>query len=237
LYLATSNLRLGQALAPVFFYLVVLTRPEFFVVLGIPLLIFYLVKMLEIQSKKSLAKWVVFITGVYILPAIWVYLTSRTYSRFYPFEKLSLFLTPELLQFTLDSVFKFYDEALLNQILFVLVAVSVGLAILTIAGQFVSFERRSKSFSIKRKKGKRILEIFLSKKALVTLCVFMLFLMHIITLTAYGIGYEIVDGTLIIRTWFPDRYLILSRLLISYSLAYPLAIIVQGVRAQLGRQK
>jgi len=236
LYLATSNLRFGYALGPVFFYIAILTRPEFFVVLVIPILTFSLAKTLKFQSKKSLAK-LVFVAGVYTLPSIWIYVISRTYTRFNIFEKLGLFLTPELLQFTLGSIFKFYSEALLNQIFFVFVAVGVGLSLLTIADQFVSFERTGNSFSIKRKRDKYILKMFLSDKALITLCVFLLFLIHVIVLTVYGIGYVIVDGTVLINTWIPDRYMILSKLLISYPLAYALAIVVQGVRGQIVRQK
>lgn len=236
LYLAASSVRFHYALAPIFFYFAILTRPEFFLVLVIPILAFSIAKVLKMRSKRAIRKFA-FDLGVYVLPFIWVYSVSKSYTRFNPFEKFALFLKPELLQFTLDSVFKFYDKEFLNQVFFVFFAMGVGATLLTTAAQFVSVERKGKAFSIKRKKDKSVKEIFLSDKAIVTLCVFLLFIIDVIVLTVYGMGYAIVNGTLIIKPWFPDRYLILPRLLTSYPLAYTLSMVVQSFRAQISSQK
>lgn len=236
LYFATSKRRFGYVLAPVFFYLATFIRPEFFLVLLIPIVTISIAEVLKVWSKRAIGKFA-FAIGLYVLPSIWVYSVYYKYTRFNPLERLILFLKPELLRFTLDSVFKFYDEALLNQIFFLCVAAGVGLALLTIAGQFVSLERRGKSFSINRKKDKGIREIFLSDKALVSLCVFLLFLIYVIVLTVYSIGYVIAGGTLQIIPWFPDRYLILPRLLLSYPLAYTLSLVLQSLHAQIGNKK
>jgi len=239
LYLATSNLRFGYVLAPVFFYLAVFTRPEFFLILIIPILVFSLAKIVmrpRTQLRNSLAK-LGFLLGIYVLPSLWVYVTLGTYTRFSVFERLSLFLKPEILQFTLDSTFEFYDNTILNQVLFLFFAIGAGLALFTIVNQFFSIEREGKLFSVKRRMDRSIRDIILSDKALVSFCVLLLFVMNIIVLTVFSIGYTIVGGTVIIEPWLPDRYLILPRLLISYPLVYPLASIVQGVGARIGRQK
>jgi hypothetical protein len=236
IYLATSNVRFSYALGAVFFYFTVLTRPEFFPILAIPILFFFTAKLFRGRSRKSLAK-LGLVVAIYVLPSIWVYEVYATYTRFGLFERVNLFLTPDIFQFTLNFVFEFYDNVLLNNIFLAFVALGLILAFLTIAGQFLSLERTGRSFSINRKKDQRIRDKLSSDKTLIALCVFLVFLIDIVVLTVFSIGYTIVDGKVIITAWFPDRYMILSRLLVSYPLVYPLATIVQGVRARIGRQK
>lgn len=235
LYFAVSGMRMGYVLAPIFLFSTTLTRPEFFPVFVIPTVAFFTAKAFQNTSKKSLAK-LALIIGIYVLPAIWVYFTYGTYTRFGLFDKLNLFLTPSLVGFTFDSVFAFYDDILLSGIFILLVVIGIGLAVVTQFSRFFSLERTS-GFSIKRRKDRSARQILGSEKTLVALCVFLVFIMDIIVLTAFGLGYTIVDGKVIVQTWFPDRYLILPRLLISYPLAYPLTIAVEGVRARIGRAK
>jgi hypothetical protein len=237
LHLATSkNTKFRYVLSLILFYIVVFTRPEFFVVLVLPILVFYFSKHLKVVSVRIMIKlW--FFSSLFVLPVIWVNSVYPGFTRFGIVEKSVLFLKPELFKLTLESLFKFYDQALLNQVFFALVWLGVGWALLNILGKFVVFEKRGKKFSVKRQKNKSIREVFLSDRVMVAVCLFLLFLSHIIVLTVYGYGYVIVDGTLIISTWFPERYLILSRLLLSYPLAYVLSMVVKGVYANVVHKK
>ena len=237
LYLATSkNMKFRYVLSLILFYLVVFTRPEFFVVLVFPILVFYFLKHVKVVSVRTMIKSV-FFSSLFVLPAIWVNSVYPAVTRFDIIEKFTLFLKPDLLRLTLESLFKFYDQAFLNQIFFALVVLGVGLALLNTLGKFVVFEKRGKALSVKRKKGTSIGEVFLSDRVMVAFCLFLLFLIHIIILTVYGYGYVIVDATLIIRTWFPERYLILTRLLLGYPLAYVLSLVVQEVYSEVVHKK
>lgn len=237
LYLATSeNVKFHYFLSLIPFYIAIFTRPEFLMVLVFPILIFSLLKHLKAVSVRTTIE-LVFSSSLFVLPFIWVYSLHPRVTRFSPIQKFSLFLKPELLQLTLESLFKFYDQTLLDQIFFALVGLGGGWALLNTFGKFVVFEKRGKTFSVKRKKDKSIREVFLSDGVMVAFCLFLLFLIHIIVLTVYGYGYVIVDGTLIIRKWFPDRYLILTRLLLSYPLAYVLSMVVQEVYAGFVQKK
>ena len=232
LYLATSKkIKFHYVLSLILFYIVIFTRPEFSVVLVFPLLILSFLKHLKVVSVRTMIKFV-FFSSLFVLPYIWVSILYPTVTRFGIIEKFSLFLKPELLKLTLESLFEFYDQAFLNQIFFALVMLGVGGALLNTLDKFVIFEKRGKIFLVKRKKDKSIREVFLSDRIVVAFCLFLLFLMYIIILTVYGYGYVIVDGTLIIRKWFPERYLILTRLLLSYPLAYVLSMVVKEVYAE-----
>ena len=54
---------------------------------------------------------------------------------------------------------------------------------------------------------------------------------------SYGriLGYIIVDGTITVNQWLPDRYLILPRLLIVYPLAYIFTKVVKKVQTNIAR--
>lgn len=237
LYLATSkNMRFRYILSPIFFYISVFTRPEFFVVFVFPILVFSLFKHLKVVSIRTMIKFV-FFSSLFVLPSIWVSIVYPTVTRFGIIEKFSLFLKPDLLKLTLESLFELYDQPFLNQIFFAIVGLGIGLALFNIVAQFIGFERRSKTFSIKRKKNKSFKDIFLLDRKMVAFCLFLLFFTHIIVITVYGYGYVIVDGTLIIRRWSPERRLILTRLLLSYPLAYVLSMVVQGVYGEVVREK
>jgi len=233
-YFVTSKTRVSTVLALVFTYIVIFTRPEFLVVLAIPMLVFYFLKLSKAVSVRAIINFVL-LSSLYISPFIWVSSVYPTVTRFSVIEKFTLFLRPDLLKLTLESLFKFYDQEFLNQIFFALFGLGIGLALLNTLGKFIVFEKRGKAFSIRQKKDKSIREVLLSDRAMVTFCLFLLSLIHIVILTVYGYGYFIVDGTLTIVTWFPERYLILTRLLLSYPLAYVLSIVVQEVYAKVAR--
>lgn len=237
LYLATSkNTKFKYILSPILFYIAAFTRAEFFVILVLPLLIFFLLKHLKAVSIPTMIKFV-FFSSLFVIPAIWVNSLYPQVTRFDIIEKFSLFLKPELLKLTLEFLFEFHDQAFLNQILLALVVLGSGWPLLNTLGKVVVLEKRGKMLSVRRNKGKSIKEIFLSDRVVVAFCLFILFLLHIIILTVYGYGYVFVDGTLIIRKWFPERYLILSRLLLSYPLAYVLSRVVQEVYAVFVNKK
>jgi len=237
LYLiASKDMKFHYALALIIFYTVAFTRPEFFVVLLFPILAFFSFRFLEVVSFRNMIKFA-FFGSLFVLPVIWVDMVYPAATRFDIIEKFSLFLTPSMLKLTLESLFKFYDHAFLNQLFFALLVLGVVWVLLTTLGKIVVVEKREKTFSIRRKKNKGVREILLSDGAKVASCLFLLFFVHIIILTTYGYGYVIVEGTLIIKTSFPVRYLVLDRVLLSYPLAYVLSMIVQEVYARVAHKK
>lgn len=236
-YLATlKSMKFSLVLSPILFYITAFTRPEFFVVLVFPILVYYSWKHLKVISIRNMIK-LGFLSSLLVIPAIWVGTVYPTVTRFGITEKFALFLKPELLKLTMESLFEFYNHEFLNQIFFALLGIGVGWALLNTLFKLVVFEKRGRKFSIRRKKDQSIREVFLSDRVMISFCLFLLFLVHIIILTVYGYNYVIVNGEIIIRTWLPDRYLILSRLLLSYPLAYVLTMIVKGVHAEVARKK
>lgn len=236
LYFATSDKKSRLILSLMFFYFAVLTRPEFYLTLVIPIFAFYLYKGLKIRTIRA-AIPLIFGIIVYVLPSIWLYIVARAATRFDIIEKFSLFLTPELVTKTLDLSFRFYDQWFLNRVVFVFVGLGMLVGLLNIIAQFVSFEKVGKTFSIRYRKDKSIKDVFLSDRVMVTFCLLLVFVTYIVVLTAYGYGYVIVDGKLIIIQSIPERYLILPRLLLSYPFACVLSIVIRKVYAEIVHKK
>jgi len=236
IYFATSSQRSRQIWSAIFFYIAVLTKPELFLVCVIPILLFYFYRVMKMRSIKASIPLILGIV-VYILPALWLYVVARSLTRFDIIQKFGLFLTPELLQNTLDLTFRFYDDPFLNQAIFVLFCLGISFALLNIFAQFLSLQRKGKIFSIGYRKEKRISDVFLSDGAVVAFCILLVFVISIIVVTAYGYGYVIVEGKLIITKALSQRYLILPRLLLSYPLAYTLFVVVRKVYAEFAHKK
>lgn len=228
LYFALSNTISGYIVSPILFYLATFTRPEFYFVLIIPILSFLFLETVKTGSKQAIMRLVLTIM-VYILPVVWLSSIYGAVTRFGIVERFTLFLKPGLLMETLNSAFRFYDQPFLNQALFILVAVGITLGLRNVLSRFIGFKKTGSTFLTVYKKVNSVGEVFTSYGMLVALYLSLVFVCHIVVVCVYGHGYTIVDGTLIISDWLPDRYLITSRLLMSYPLAYPLSIIVQKV--------
>lgn len=235
-YFAASNTKFRYVLSPVFFYIAVFTRPEVYMILIVPLLMTSFLKHLRISSVRDMVSFV-FFSSLFVLPSVWVYSIYSAVTRFGLIEKLTLFLQPELLNTTLKSAFDFYDSEFLNQAFFALIVLGLVLGFFNLVTQFIGFERNGKRLFIKKKKHESIKDVFLSDRVVVAFSLLLMFVLHIVVLTVYGYGYVIVGGVIEITAASPDRYLILSRLLMSYPLAYTLSIAVRRVYAEIARKK
>lgn len=226
LYLVTSDKKFSYLLSPFFFYITIFTRPEFSLILVVPMLIFHILKLLRTLSIHAKIKLIFFIL-VYTLPLLLVYNYAQTFTRFGVIEKFAIFLTPELLRKTLDLSFSFYTQPLLNQVVFSFVVLGIVFWLLNNISKFLDFQKRGRVYSIKIKKDRKAKDAILSDRAILAFSLSLVFIIHVIVITCYGYGYTIVDGKLTISNWLTHRYLILPQLLISYPLAYPLAIIIK----------
>jgi hypothetical protein len=233
LYLVFSKTsKVSYVLSLTLFYVVSLTRPEFFVVFLFPILLFYLLKLLKEFSIRAMIKSVFFLS-LFVLPALWVSVEYSYVTRFDIIEKFTLFLKPDLLNLTLENLFTLYDNTFLNLVFLAFIMLGFGWALLHTLANFVTVKKRGKSLAVKRKSGTSIRAVLLSNQVIIAFCLFSLFIIHIIILTVYGYGYVIVDGNLIIKTSLPVRYLILSRLLLCYPLAYVLSMIIRVFCAEV----
>jgi len=222
LYFASADNKSRYILALIFFYLAVGSKAEFYLPLIIPILVFHFYNTPKIRSKRGITMTILVIF-VYVVPAIWVY-PRTTLGRFSIIERFTTFLTPNLLKVTLDSLFSFYNQPLLNLAFLGLVIAGLVLALLSIFIPFISFSGRGNRFLIKYKSNIRIRDILKSDKVMVALCLFLFCVVYILILTAYGFGYTVNNGIVTITPSLPVRYLILPRVLMSYPLAYPLSL-------------
>jgi len=252
LYLTLSGRKLQTVLAPIFFYLAVLTRPEFYLPLVIPIVIAYFYKNWKIHSKQEITGLLgpfFFAFAAYFLPFIAIYFYVHSWGAFGLVQRLALFLTPELLSTTVDSSFHLYDQQLLNQVIYLSVLTILGLSLLK-TFVHVSFNRNGKKIKIifLSKTGKNA---FFSDGRMTAFCLFLLSIIYIFVLTIFAYGYNwafyvapsdmtnisVLREAVIITPRLHDRYLILLRLLTSFPLAYPLVLLAQKVWIAIAHKK
>ncbi len=242
LYFAISSVRISRhILAPVFFYLAIFTRPELFLALVVPMLVLYFWKNSKMRQTQdevaNVRSQIAFAFLVYVIPSILLYQYAQPFGRLGIMERIILFLKPELLRTAFESSLLLYGQPFLDQAISVLIALGLLLAILNKTTN-VSLKKENSSLLIllRYKKVRRFKEISFSENTVIALCLFLFFILFIITLTLWGFSYEwafyvsdsamsdlnIVRQALIIMPTIHDRYLIPVRLLVSYPLAYPL---------------
>ena len=257
LYFAASDKKLPTILAPIFFYLAILTRLELYFPLLIPILVFCFYKKLKIRSKQGVTRArlitsFVLTTLVYLIPFIGLYQYGLSWGSIGIVERFALFLKPDLLKITVESSFRFYDQQFLNQTIYVFVGLGIALALLNIVAD-VKFKKTGKTFPIliRYKRAESIKDALFSDNVVTAFSLFLVFAIYVVFLTVLGFSYEwafyvapsdmanldILSKALIIIPRLHERYLILPRLLISYPLAYTLSVVVQKVYAEIGRQK
>lgn len=256
LYFAISDKRLQTILSLIFFYLAILTRPELYLSLVIPTLISYFIKNFKNRSKEDMTPRFlvpfIFAIFLYALPIVAIYLYVQSWGAFGLVQRMALFLTPELLSNTLESSFRFYDQQLLNQAIYVSVELILGLSVLNIFVH-VGFEKKGKKFPIlfQHKGVKHIKDAFFSNNGMTVFCLFLIFVIYTIVMTVFAYGYnwafyvassdmanmDILRKAVIIIPSLPVRYLILPRILISYPLVYPLVLVARKFWAVIVHEK
>jgi len=244
LYLTLSGQKLQTVLAPIFFYIALLTRPELGLSLVIPIVIAYFYKNWKIRSKQKITGVLCpffFTFIVYLLPFIPIYFYVQSWGVFGLAQRITLFLTPELLSTTVNSSFRFYDQQLLNQVICLSVLTILGLSLLK-TFLHASFNRNEKKIKI-LVQSKMCKNAFFSDGRMTAFCLFLLSIIYIFVLTIFSYGYNwafhvapsdmtnisVLKEAVIIAPSLHDRYLILLRLLISFPLAYPLVVLARKV--------
>lgn len=250
LFFAISDRRLQTILSPIFFYLAILTRPDLYLPLVIPILISHFYKNWKLHSKRGIMAGLsapfILAFFVYSLPFVAIYPYVQSWGTFGLGQRLALFLKPELLSTTLESAFHFYDQQLLNIAISVSVELILGLSLLNIFVHF-SFDRKRRKFPIlvQSKEVKSIKDAFFSDKVMTAFCLFLFSIINIVILTIFAYGYnwafyvassdmanvDILRKAVIIIPRLHQRYLIFIRLLMSYPLAYPLVLVARKVWA------
>jgi len=256
LYCAYSLGRIRQyVLAPVFSYLAVSTRPEFYLALIVPILVFFVLKVnksdLFTQQKQSMTlkavSPILFMIVIYILPSVFMYQYVQPLGRLGIIERLALFLKPELIVNPIHSAIFMLGQQWQDRAIFVLVVVGIISALLTKIIYINLKRHKNSSLLIKLyyHRGKRVKEIFGSYNVKFAVCICLFFVLHVFALTIWGHGYEwafyvddsaitnidILRQALIIIPQLHDRYLIPLRLLVFYPLAYPLSLAVRKAGA------
>jgi uncharacterized membrane protein len=222
-------------MTPLFFFLAVGTRPELYPVLVVPIVLFSIYRNWKSNLKQKVLL-ISYLIAIYILPVLWLYNVALTYTRFSPIQRLLLFLNPDLVGVAIKSILSFYPQDLLNQILSLMCIIGVVTWLVRTYRHFVAVE--SHELLQERKLGFKDVGNFLrnilkSESVLTGICVCLIFGIYVAALVTYGFGYVITDGKLVVIRSLPERYLILPRLLLSFSLAYPFSLYIRWVYAKI----
>ena len=223
-YFATLNKKLQYVLTPILFYIVVGTRPELYPVFLVPIILLNVYKNWKSNLRQKLLL-TLYLTVIYVLPALWIYTILPTYTRFSPIQRIMLFLNPELIGVTFNSVFKFYSQDILNNIFVAFCFLGVFVWFVRTFGGFAIFKKAKQSIQAKTwfTECKNSFRMLLnSERVVIGICIFLIFAVYFLVLVTYGFGYTITDGQLTVIPTISERYLILPRLLLSFSLAFPL---------------
>jgi hypothetical protein len=231
-------------LSLLFSYVAILTRPELYFGIAVPTLVFCVCKSLKHNSspfvKGGIKGLGVFLFAAYILPFILLYRYVQSQSVFGISERLALFFKPDLLATTFNSAFQFYDTQSINQVMILFVSLVLAVSLFAAIAK-ITFK---KGDVFRLSLSKRIPQLklaLLGDSTIIAFILFLFFVIQIVILTIWAYGYSwafyvsdselnnlaILSRAVIINPNLPVRYLIPLRMLISFPLAYPLAIVVR----------
>ena len=235
-YFVILSKKFCYILSPIFFYLAIFTRPELYPIFGVPIVVFHLYKSSKTGLRQNIPI-LMFIIAVYVLPFAWVYSLMPTYTRFTIIERFILFLKPGLLAIAIGSTFTFYNYLFLDQVFSMLFVLGTVMCLANLCSSSFAIERKKSllRISIKFKKGRSVRSILKSDGAMIAFCLGLIFAIYVVTITVYGFGYVIDNGTIKIIPRLPERYLILPRLLISFPLAYPISLVARRFYVKIAR--
>jgi len=227
LWFARSSSKYRFLYCPFLFFITVLTRPEFYAVFLIPLIVLLIHKEKKNGPKKQIAL-TSYVFLIYILPFAVVYTNIiGSYTRFGLLERFSLFPIPELLINTVQNVLTFSGNFFANLVCMALLTVSVFMLILNLVKIVRKRETRRKipnELKINTLENKKT--IFWSCEPWLTLSFLILFIIDILVLTVYAYSYRIINDAIQVSFILAPRYMILPQLILAYILAYPLSRLI-----------
>lgn len=238
-YFVTVNKKLHYVISPFLFYFAVGTRPELYPVFVVPIILFNVYKNWKsnLRQKMLLA---VYLTVVYMLPALWIYTVLPNYTRFSPIQRIILFLNPELFGVALTSIFNFYSQDSLNYIFVLLCFFGVLTWFVHVYSDFVKHKGSEYLSQTKlwfKESGKLIRMLLNLESVVIGICICLIFGIYVLVLVTYGFGYVITDDKLVIIKTLSERYLILPRLLLSFSLTYPLSLTIKWIYVKIAHKQ
>ena len=245
-----SNRLVKYLFSPVFFYIAIFTRLDLYFALILPVFIIYLFTQTKAdnwrQNRFAKLGYCVLFAAIYLLPSLVLYYLAQPYGRLGIFERISLFLRPDLFSTVLNSSTTFSSFQLINH--FVLLLAILGV-VLSLLAMFVSVD-------ISRRRAWRLLMTFRLKSCgniirrtlssvhrVFALCLLLAFFSEVLALTIGGFNYSwafLVDNkslsnldllrqAVVITPELHNRYLILPMLLMGYPIAYPLYKVLRKV--------
>jgi hypothetical protein len=223
-YFATTTNKVRYILSPVLFYLAVATRPEFYLIFGIPILMLITYRGWNSNFRKKIIL-LFYASAIYIAPIFWINIVMPLYTRFSVVERIGMFLKPSLFGVVFNSVFNFYPFSLINEF-FIVIAI---LAIIVWLTKYFHF-RNHKSLNLSKLGTKRDqLRALFNSGSFIALCVLIIFVVYLLVLVVFAFGYTIIDGTVIVDPTLPVRYIIVPRLLLSFAFVYPFYLLAKVV--------
>ena len=227
LWLARSNWRYRFVICPLLFFSAVLTRPEFYVIFIIPLILL-LSHRLRSHNLKKKSIFVVYLTTIYILPFILLLLfIVGSYTRFSIVERIVLFPTQELLINTAQIIFIFSGDFLANLTFALLPAITVMMLILSTVASVETIPTKRVPIAVRLSSLKEIKSVFCSYKALLVLSFLVAFIVALATISVYAYSYKIVDGEILVNFSLTPRYIILPRIILAFAFAYPFSWVIK----------
>jgi hypothetical protein len=223
-YFATTTNKIRYVLSPVLFYLAVATRPEFYPIFGIPILMLIAYRGWNSNFRKKITL-LFYASAIYVAPIFWINIVMPLYTRFSVVERIGIFLKPSLFDVVFNSVFNFYLFNLINEF-FIVIAI---LAIIVWLTKYFHL-RNYKSLTLPKLGTIRDqLRALFNSGSFIALCVLIVFVVYLLVLVVFAFGYTIIDGTVIVDPTLPVRYIIVPRLLLSFAFVYPFSLLAKVV--------
>jgi len=205
--------------APTTFMLAVSSKPFLYVVLGIPIILIYLHKILSSHMSKKF-KLVLLVGGLVIFslaplsPFAQEYYFTQT--RFDPIAKAAIFLRPKIIQFVIDQIF------VLTSINFI----DISFQALFIVGNLFVFYTLLSRYRRKSKVANPGTPEFLP--------LFMLIIVYlsILVFTIFAVPYQIIQGVVFPILDLNRRYLMWPRFAILWIDTFSLWMIISTIMKQ-----
>lgn len=232
LWLARSNWRYRFVICPILFFSAVFTRPEFYVVFIIPLILL-LSHRLRSHNLKKKSIFVVYLTTIYILPFVFLFfLIVESYTRFSIVERIMLFPAQELLINTAKNIFVFSGNFLVNLAFVLLPVITVVMLILRTVTSVEIIPTKRVPIAVRLNSLEELKRVLCSYNMILILSFLVAFVVALAIVTVYAYSYKIVDGEILVNFSLTPRYIILPRIFLAFAFAYPFTWVIQKCLAE-----